>query len=96
MALREKKLLANANGSHYHAPICFPLADSPKLSHRMNNTVPTIHRADPGDRGPGPSARRRMISSRELLGDQLELLIEHQGAEYRLRLTRQGKLILTK
>ena len=37
-----------------------------------------------------------MISSRELLGDQLELLIEHQGAEYRLRLTRQGKLILTK
>ena len=35
------------------------------------------------------------ITSRELLGDRIELVIEHQGREYRLRLTQNGKLILT-
>jgi hemin uptake protein HemP len=35
------------------------------------------------------------ISSRELLGPHGELLIEHQGREYRLRITQNGKLILT-
>ena len=32
----------------------------------------------------------------ELLRGRTELLIEHAGAIYRLRLTRNGKLILTK
>jgi hemin uptake protein HemP len=41
-----------------------------------------------------PSPPRR-ISSRELLGPQGELFIEHQGREYRLRITQNGKLILT-
>lgn len=35
------------------------------------------------------------ITSRELLGDRVELVIEHEGREYRLRLTQNGKLILT-
>lgn len=35
-------------------------------------------------------------SSAELLGGQCESVIEHNGVEYRLRLTGQGKLILTK
>ena len=43
-----------------------------------------------------PSTPPRKASSHELLGDRSELLIEHQGAEYRLRITRLGKLILTK
>jgi hemin uptake protein HemP len=34
-------------------------------------------------------------TSRALLGAARELVIEHEGREYRLRLTQQGKLILT-
>jgi hemin uptake protein HemP len=36
------------------------------------------------------------LDSRELLGDQAMVLIQHQGEIYRLQTTRQGKLILTK
>lgn len=34
-------------------------------------------------------------SSRALFGDARELLIDHEGREYRLRITQNGKLILT-
>lgn len=37
----------------------------------------------------------RRISSVDLLGAQGELVILHQGREYRLRVTRNEKLILT-
>lgn len=39
--------------------------------------------------------RKRLVSG-DLFGDAQEILIEHAGQEYRLRITRQGKLILTK
>jgi len=42
-----------------------------------------------------PSPARRLRSD-ELLGGTRELIIEHQGQEYRLRLTRNDKLILNK
>ncbi|HEY8036901.1 MAG TPA: hemin uptake protein HemP [Methylobacter sp.] len=42
-----------------------------------------------------PALRQRLQSS-ELFGTEREVVIEHAGEEYRLRLTRQGKLILTK
>jgi hemin uptake protein HemP len=35
------------------------------------------------------------ISSRELMRQHSELIIEHDGREYRLRITQSGKLILT-
>ena len=35
------------------------------------------------------------IASRELLGARKELVILHNGREYRLRLTQRDKLILT-
>lgn len=41
---------------------------------------------------PGPP----VVDSQRLLGADGELRIRHQGEEYRLRRTRQGKLILTK
>jgi hemin uptake protein HemP len=41
-----------------------------------------------------PSAPKR-ISSETLLGAQRVLVIVHNGREYRLRLTQNGKLILT-
>jgi hemin uptake protein HemP len=37
----------------------------------------------------------RRISIEALLGTAQELIIVHNGREYRLRLTRNGKLILT-
>lgn len=36
------------------------------------------------------------VASGNLLGGSQELVIEHAGQEYRLRLTRNDKLILTK
>ncbi len=41
-------------------------------------------------------ATPRRITSRELLGEARELLIDHTTGQYRLRRTRQGKLILVK
>ncbi len=41
-----------------------------------------------------PPSEGRVLS-RELLGERGELVIEHNGREYRLRLTQSGKLILT-
>ncbi|MGZ4981982.1 MAG: hemin uptake protein HemP [Methylobacter sp.] len=41
-------------------------------------------------------ALRQRLQSTELFGTANEVVIEHAGEEYRLRLTRQGKLILTK
>jgi len=37
----------------------------------------------------------RRVTSEALLGARKELLIVHNGREYRLRLTQNGKLILT-
>ena len=65
------------------------------------------HPASPGfpDAGMRPlsategAAGRRItprISSGQLLAGAHEVLIEHAGQEYRLRLTRNDKLILTK
>nr|WP_077729159.1 hemin uptake protein HemP [Methylocaldum sp. 14B] len=47
-----------------------------------------------GDAGPFHSKRR--VTSTELLGSGREIVIEHGGDEYRLRLTSNDKLILTK
>ncbi len=39
---------------------------------------------------------KRSITSAELIGDQQEIIIFHAGEEYRLRITNNNKLILTK
>lgn len=44
----------------------------------------------------GESAARKRVDSRELFGAMREVVIDHVGEEYRLRITSQGKLILTK
>lgn len=45
---------------------------------------------------PGAQFRVAMLDSAALLGGRDEVEIVHQGETYRLRRTRQGKLILTK
>jgi hemin uptake protein HemP len=44
---------------------------------------------------PPASGGPERVTSRELLGERAELLIVHDGREYRLRITQNGKLILT-
>jgi Hemin uptake protein len=41
------------------------------------------------------STQQMRVSSQALLGSSGELVIEHGGREYRLRVTQNGKLILT-
>ena len=50
-------------------------------------------RRSPAD-SPGPAVPRIPIA--ELLGGGREVVLVHDSAEYRLRLTSNGKLILTK
>jgi hemin uptake protein HemP len=45
---------------------------------------------------PAPSGTRRVLSSGELFAEAHEVVIVHGRDEYRLRITRAGKLILTK
>ncbi|MBB5753098.1 hemin uptake protein HemP [Prosthecomicrobium pneumaticum] len=48
------------------------------------------------DRSKGDGAPLRSVTSEALLAGERELAIHHGPAEYRLRVTRAGKLILTK
>ncbi len=43
-----------------------------------------------------PARELKRVSTDELIGPAREVLIRHAGCDYRLRITRQGKLILTK
>lgn len=45
---------------------------------------------------PELSSADRVIESRVLFGERKEVAIEHDGAVYRLKITKQGKLILNK
>lgn len=65
----------------------------------MNVAPPPTPIDRPPVRAPQPAERvvaEQRISSRQLLGNAKEVLIEHHGAVYRLRETSLGKLILTK
>lgn len=43
-----------------------------------------------------PTQNDRVIASHTLFGARKEVAIEHDGAVYRLKITKQGKLILNK
>ena len=49
-----------------------------------------------GDRPLGPVTPPRRVTSEALLSGARTLTIEHGGEEYTLRLTKLGKLLLTK
>ena len=57
----------------------------------MQSATPKLARPTSASRTPLPRLR-----SEQLFRDSHELIIEHQGQEYRLRLTRNDKLILNK
>lgn len=45
---------------------------------------------------PRPAAAKQCVCSEDLFRNSTELIIEHRGEEYRLKLTRNDKLILNK
>jgi hemin uptake protein HemP len=59
------------------------------------STLEPLDMTPPAKQGMAPALRQR-LQSVELFGTANEVVIEHAGEEYHLRLTRQGKLILTK
>ena len=59
----------------------------------MNQQALSPVRADPAC--PAGEGHRTPISSEALFGDRREVVILHNGREYRLRLTQNDKLILT-
>ena len=64
----------------------------------MQPSVPPASAAMPTSPSSGDSLAqaRTPLTSKALLGDRREVRIEHEGSEYVLRATRNGKLILTK
>ena len=61
----------------------------------MRNRPNAPDRAAPNLASESLTANPRRVRSEDLLKGCVELLIEHQGREYRLRITQNGKLILT-
>ena len=62
----------------------------------VRNRLPLPDRGGPApDQSASAPSGPRRVRSEELLKGGVELLIEHQGREYRLRVTQNGKLILT-
>lgn len=50
----------------------------------------------PGSPGRSKPTEPRTLDTAELFGSDSEIVLLHRGASYRLRITRQDKLILTK
>ena len=60
-----------------------------------------MNKPAPQTAGPQPQPARatpppRTVDSQTLFGTASQVLIAHQGETYKLQITRQGKLILTK
>ncbi len=62
--------------------------------HSLMGAKPPTTPPQPGTGSALPLAMGR-VTSQEILGPKGELIIEHEGREYRLRLTQNRKLILT-
>lgn len=65
----------------------------------MNTTTTTQRKAAGNHEKAGHRSARiinEVIDSKELLGSEGKVVIEHESMRYELRLTRQGKLLLTK
>lgn len=62
----------------------------------MTSSVGDQTRDEGKGRDRPPSGDVHILCSRELFAGRSEICIEHEGSLYRLKLTRQGKLILNK
>jgi hemin uptake protein HemP len=62
----------------------------------MEQSPKNEQRKDVDRQTPNPPALPKWFKSDELFGTDRQIFISHQGAVYRLQITKQGKLILTK
>jgi hemin uptake protein HemP len=51
---------------------------------------------EPEEQNLSEKLSEKVVQAEELFGDRREIVIEHEGERYRLRITRRGKLILQK
>jgi hemin uptake protein HemP len=75
--------VSRVEGRHYE----ISGSSAPETAPAVLSSTPSLARAS--------HAAPRQITSSELLGRDRELLIVHQGRQYHLRVTQNGKLILT-
>jgi hemin uptake protein HemP len=61
----------------------------------MNSITKATFKQSPIATNTIPTVAPRRVASQALLGEAKALLILHNGREYQLRLTQNGKLILT-
>ncbi len=66
------------------------------MNHAMNDAPATPDENAIDDDGPPATGPVVVVHAAELFGEQREIVIEHAGERYRLRITRRGKLILQK
>lgn len=76
---------ANATESQMHERVSFPPTGSRPERQPVDRAAVTVTQTLP-----------RRASSRDLLGEGKLLVIDHDGAEYLLRVTANGRLLLTK
>jgi hemin uptake protein HemP len=67
-------------------------AEETILKPKPTYSQPSKHSIQPSAYGPGLPC----VRSEDLIGKDREIMIEHIGVYYRLRITRANKLILTK
>src|SRR5262249_48693954 len=70
-------------------------ASSPKTAHFFEPSMNDLDKP-PRDAEPRGAAPMREVSTEELMQGQREIVIRHMGENYRLSVTRAGKLILRK
>ena len=66
------------------------------MSPKQTSGRSSLHATKLSRPGAADAPTKRRLSSDELLTGKKELVIEHGGDEYRLRITNNGKLLLTK
>jgi hemin uptake protein HemP len=77
-------------------------ASGGQILHKLDTETESQYKSDmaEADKPETREARARpivrVIDTRELFGESTEVRLHHRGEEYRLRITKQGKLILTK
>jgi hemin uptake protein HemP len=71
------------------------IIDTPGVRKSMSNSQFAVECKTTASGSSPISHAPREVTSQQLLGQGRELLIVHQGRQYRLRVTQNGKLILT-
>ena len=87
-------IVNNENGYHYHLEHDWRAILVARKMERNMAQPPEPRRESPAL--PAPYSLRKRITTVDLMQGAREVIILHQGEEYLLRITKTGKLILTK